>query len=221
MLTPSPMAGRSVLTSVVLTTTPFLVVLALLLTTGALEDSQRDQPVLLTITVAMSLAGGVLLAIWPSSRLVGFGVFVAGIGIAIAIFLAASGASPESRPGISASFDEPTETVTGAIWMANLPADGKLAVRVDLQTIVEGSGVDDASPFSPTGSLPLERAAVGPDGDGNAEHEFTLPVLINGLYTHIVIEATSGGGERRCIELESPTSPDERTACMFIPLPLS
>lgn len=197
---------------------PFLAVLALLLTAGALEESQRDQPVLLTIAVTLSLAGGALLAIRPSSRLAEVGALAAGVGVVVAIFLAASGASSERRPEISASFDERTATVSGTVAATNLGAEDRLAVQVDLQAIEEGQGIDDPEPFNPRGSLPIARATVGSDADGNAEHEFTLPVLINELYTHVVIEATSGDGERRCTELESPASPDGRTACMFIPV---
>lgn len=197
---------------------PFLAVLALLLAAGALEDSQRDQPVLLAVAVALSLVGGVLLAIGQSARLAELGALAVAIGFAVAIFLAVSGGSAETRPDISASFDERTETVTGTVSAANLPVDGRLAVRVDLQTVEEEKGVDDPTPYSPTGSLPLERATVGPDADGNAEHEFSVPVLTGSVYTHIVVEATSGDGEDRCIELDSLASPEGQTACAVIPV---
>lgn len=143
---------------------------------------------------------------------------VAALGVGLAIALAVSNDGQESRPQISGSFDEKTATLTAEISASDLPSDRRLAVKVDLQTVSEGSGIDDPRPWDSRGSLPLERAYVGPDADGDVKHELKVPVLVNGPYTHIVIEATTGEGEKPCIELPAPQTPDGKTACMFIPL---
>lgn len=146
------------------------------------------------------------------------GAIVAALALGLAIALAASNDSQESRPQISGSFDDKTATLTAEISAENLPSDGRLAVKADLQTVREISGIDDPLPWDSRGSLPLERAYIGPDGDGDVKHELKVPVLVNGPYTHIVIEATTGEGEKPCIELPAPQTPDGKTACMFISL---
>jgi hypothetical protein len=144
---------------------------------------------------------------------------VAGLVFGVAIALAASDGGEESRPQISGSFDEKTATLTAEIAASNLPSDRLLIVKADLQTVKEGSGIDDPRPWDSRGSLPLERAYVGPDADGNVSHDLEVPVLINGPYTHIVVEATTDKDDELCTELPAPRTPAEKTACMVIPLP--
>jgi hypothetical protein len=143
---------------------------------------------------------------------------VAVLAFGVAIALAASDGGEASRPQISGWFDKKTATLTAEITASNLPSDGRLAVKVDLQTVSELSGIDDPRPWDSRGSLPQERAYIGADADGDVRHELKVPILVNGPYSHIVIEATTGDGQAPCIELPAPQTPDDKTACMFIPL---
>ncbi len=155
------------------------------------------------------------------SKLRGFflpGALVVVLVFGVAIALAASGGGEASRPQISGWFERKAATLTVKVAASDLPSDRLLTVKVDLQTIRYGSGIDDPRPWGSRGSLPQERAYIGGDADGDVRHEFKVPILIDGPYTHIVIEATTGDNDEPCIELPAPETPDDKTACMFIPL---
>lgn len=224
-----PFAGAFVLLGLLVA--PLLAVMSLVLVTGESGRIQREDASWLLAALALALLAGLLLVASTfmsgggnpgrgrvAGRLFVSGIVAAALAVALAIIPAAVHGSMESRPAIAGSLDGPPPILTAEVSASGLPVDGRLAVIADLQTIERGSGIDDRSPFSPRGSFPLERAYVGPDSDGDATHKFTVPVLANGPYTHVVVEATSGEGETPCIELPNPRTPGAQTACMFIPL---
>jgi hypothetical protein len=224
--------GRFGLSALIPLLTPFAALVALLAASGTFDRVQRDAPVALVVAIALVLLSGVLLAmptLAPGRSLPGapggavrwlfpIGIVVALLGLALAVFLAVADARERSRPQITAAVDEAEKAVTAAISASDLSHDDRLIVNVDLQTIEQEKGIDDPSPFAPGGSLPVERAVVGPGGDGVAEHELAAPILSGGIYTHVVIEAKTSADGRPCIELPDPASADEQTACAFIPL---
>lgn len=155
---------------------------------------------------------------FSARKLLWGGLLAVAAAVVLTVALVAWGSDGESRPLISASFDERTATLTAEISASGMANDERLAVKVDLQTIEPSRGIDDRRPFSFRGGLPLSRAYVGPDPDGDADQELRVPILTGGPYTHIVIEATPSASDAPCTELPTEGSPDEQTACVFVPL---
>lgn len=139
------------------------------------------------------------------------------VGFAIALFLVFANANNESRPSITASFNEDRSLLSGRVTASNLTTGDRLALKVDLATLREGRTIDDLHPFDPDGSVSLERAYIGPDGDGKVDRTISLWVPPGGDYTHVTIKAFTEERTRSCVE------PEKRdfgpgTACVFLTL---
>jgi hypothetical protein len=211
---------------------PVLAVAGVIQLTDGLSRIQREEPVLLAIALTLAVLSGALLSIaiclcgaepnedrMRSARKLSRGaLFIAVFGFGLAVALGTWGANQGTRPLISASFDERTATLTAEVSTSGLADDRRLAVKVDLQTVEPARGLDDPRPFSFRGSLPLSRAYVGPDAGGDVSQKLGVPILTGGPYTHIVIEATPNENEAPCTEFPTQGSPDDETACVFIPL---
>ena len=224
-------ANRLDLTGVFGLVAPLAATLGLFKATGSIERIQRDEPIWLFAAVALVLAAGTMVTI--ASFLAGDGesarnklvsrllYFAATgctvVGFAVALYLVFDNANEESRPSITASFNEDQSRLTGRVTASNLTTGDRLVFKVDLATLKEGNTIDDAHPFDPNGSVSLERAYIGPDANGNVDREFSLAVPRGGDYTHLTIKSFTGERTRSCAE------PEERqfgpgTACVFLTL---
>lgn len=139
------------------------------------------------------------------------------VGFGIALFLVFDNADAESRPAITASFNEDRSRLTGRVTASNLTTGDRLALKVDLATLKEGRTIDDLHPFDPDGSVSLERAYIGPDGDGKVDREISLWIPPGGDYTHLTIKAFTDERTRSCVEPEKQDF-GPGTACVFLTL---
>jgi len=224
-------ANRLDLTGVFGLVAPLAATLGLFKATGSIERIQRDEPVWLFVGVALVLAAGTMVTIASflagegeskRSKLVSRLLYFAAtgctvLGFAVALYLVFDNASEESRPSISASFNDGQSRLTGRVTASNLTTGDRLVLKVDLATLKAGNTIDDVHPFDPHGSISLERAYIGPDGNGNVDREFSLSVPPGGQFTHLTIKSFTGERTRSCAE------PEERqfgpgTACVFLAL---
>lgn len=80
-----------------------------------------------------------------------------------------------------------------------------------------GKTVDDRYAFANRGTLPLERAYVGPNDDGDVKQKIAIPIPRGGGYTDIAIKAFTGDRNSSCRK-RPVVSTDAGTACMFLAL---
>jgi hypothetical protein len=232
--TAGPVADRLKLAGVVGLIAPLIGTLSLFKATGTIGRLQRDEPVPLMIAVLLVVIAGALFTIGSyrkgkktdganggdynsSARLFGSAIALTAVGFLLAVYLVVNNANAESRPQITASLNQAESKLTAIVTASNLATNDRLAIKVDLATLIPGKGLDDDDPFVEGGSRGLERAYVGPDADGEAEQKISLPIPAGGSYTDVIVRAFTGGGSIPCQERPEGT-PDPGTACMFLAL---
>jgi hypothetical protein len=77
---------------------------------------------------------------------------------------------------ITATLSDDYSKLTARVTASNLRTDRRLAFKVDLATVNPKLTVDAVHPFLADGTLPLECAYMGPDGDGNVDQAVTMSV---------------------------------------------
>lgn len=226
----SPTANRLDLAGVFALVAPLTATLGLFKATDSIGRIQRDEPGLLWLAISLVLLAGTLLTISnflsgegesQKSRRWARGLFLSAsvctaLGFALALGLVFSNASQESRPQIAATLNDAETELTAHVTASNLRTDHRLAVKVDLATVGPGQTVDSVQPFLKYGSLPLQRAYMGPDPDGEVDQELTLSIPSGGRYTNVVIKAYTGATNQSCRELAKGADPG--TACTIIAL---
>lgn len=138
------------------------------------------------------------------------------LGFAIALRLVFVNAGEEPRPQITATLNAAQSELTAHVTASHLRTDHRLALKVDLATVRRGETVDSEHPFAKYGSLPLERAYMGPDPDGNVDQQLTLSVPTGGNYTNVVIKAYTSPTNQSCRGLAG--ADDAGTACTILAL---
>ncbi len=225
-----PEANKLELAGVFGLVAPLAATLALFKATGSIGRIQRDEPYLLLLAVVLVLAAGTMLTIanffsglgesrrarWWAKRLYFWSAIVTGIGFSLAIYLVLVNAGDEPRPQISATLNDDESQLTAHVTASNLKTDHRLALKVDLATVGPGKTVDSVHPFAKYGTLPLERAYMGPDPDGDVDQKLTLAIPRGGSYTDVVIKAYTGATNQSCRELAKAADPG--TACTIIHL---
>ena len=226
----SPTANRLDLAGVFALVAPLAATLGLFKATESIGRIQRDQPLLLWLAIALVLLSGTMLTIgnflsgegesakakrW-ARRLFFSAAACTAVGFALALGLVFSNAGQESRPQIAATLNEAEDELTAHVTASNLRTDHRLAVKVDLATVRSEFTVDSLHPFMKDGSLPLERAYMGPDPDGDVDQQLTLSIPPGGQYTNVVIKAYTGATNQSCRELAKGADPG--TACTIIHL---
>ncbi len=226
----SPTANRLDLAGVFALVAPLAATLGLFKATDSIGRIQRDEPGLLWLAITLVLLAGTMLTI--ANFLSGEGesrkgkrrarwlFFAASLctafGFALALGLVFSNAGQESRPQIAATLNDAETKLTARVTASNLRTDHRLAVKVDLATVRPGHSVDSVHPFLKDGSLPLERAYMGPDPDGDVDQELSLSIPPGGEYTNVVIKAYTGATNQSCRELAKGADPG--TSCTIIAL---
>jgi hypothetical protein len=226
----SSSANRLDLAGVFALVAPLAATLGLFKATDSIGRIQRDEPLLLWLAIALVLIAGTLLTI--SNFLSGEGesqkskkrarlLFLiattcTAFGFALALLLVFSNAGQESRPQIAATLNDAETKLTAHVTASNMRTDHRLAVKVDLATVGPRRTVDSVHPFMKDGSLPLERAYMGPDPDGEVDQELILSIPPGGEYTNVVIKAYTGPTNQSCRELAKGADPG--TACTIIAL---
>lgn len=226
----SPTANRLDLAGVFALVAPLAATLGLFKATESIGRIQRDEPLLLWLAIALVLIAGTLLTIAnflsgegesPQSRRWARRLFFSAtictaFGFALALLLVFSNAGQESRPQIAAALNDAETKLTAHVTASNMRTDHRLAFKVDLATVDPERTVDSVHPFLKHGSLPLERAYMGPDPDGDVDQEVTLSIPPGGAYTNVVIKAYTGATNQSCRELAKGADPG--TACTILAL---
>lgn len=226
----SPTANRLDLAGVFALVAPLAATLGLFKATDSIGRIQRDEPGLLWLAIALVLIAGTMLTIGnflsgegesPRAKRWSRWLFFAAaictaVGFMLALGLVFSNAGQESRPQIAASLNDTETTLNAHVTASNLRTDHRLAVKVDLATVRPGFSVDSVHPFMKDGSLPLERAYMGPDPDGEVDQKITLSIPPGGGYTNVVIKAYTGPTNQSCRELAKGADPG--TACTILAL---
>ena len=223
----SSSANRLDLAGVFALVAPLAATLGVFKASGSIDRIQRDEPELFFGAVALVLLAGTLVTI--ASFLAGEGESVHNkrwswtmyitaavctlVGFSIALFLVFENADDESRPTITASLNKDQSWLTARVTASNLTTSDRLGVKVDLATLGPDTTIDDRVPFLRNGSEGLERAYIGPDGDGKVDRTISLAVPPGGGYTHITIKAFTGERNRSCTEQNRD---DAGTACVFL-----
>lgn len=226
----SPTANRLDLAGVFALVAPLAATLGLFKATDSIGRIQRDEPAPLWLAIALVLLAGTMLTIgnflsgegesarakhW-SRRLFFAASICTAAGFMLALGLVFSNAGQESRPQIAASLSDTETTLNAHVTASNLRTDHRLAVKVDLATVRPGFSVDSIHPFMSDGSLPLERAYMGPDPEGDVDQKITLSIPPGGEYTNVVIKAYTGATNQSCRELAKGADPG--TACTILAL---
>lgn len=226
----SPTANRLDLAGVFALVAPLAATLGLFKATDSISRIQRDEPGLLWLAIALVLLAGTMLTIanflsgegesgkgkrWARRLFFGASACTA-LGFALALGLVFGNAGQESRPQIAATLNDAETKLTAHVTASNLRTDHRLAVKVDLATVGVRQTVDSVHPFKRDGSLPLERAYMGPNPDGEVDQELTLSIPPGGKYTNVVIKAYTGATNQSCRELAKGADPG--TACTIIAL---
>lgn len=226
----SPTANRLDLAGVFALVAPLAATLGLFKATDSIGRIQRDEPSLLWLAITLVLVAGTMLTIanflsgegesqkgrrWARRLFFGASICTA-LGFALALGLVFSNAGQESRPQVAATLNDAENKLTAHVSASNMRTDHRLAVKVDLATVRPDHSVDSAHPFLKDGSLPLERAYMGPDPDGDVDQELTLSIPPGGQYTNVVIKAYTGATNQSCRELAKGADPG--TACTIIAL---
>jgi hypothetical protein len=225
-----PEANRLGLAGVFGLVAPLAATLGLFRATGSIGRIQRDDPYLLWVAITLVLLAGTMLTIatflggegesararrWERGLFLGAAIFTA-VGFGLALRLVFANAGVESRPQISATLNPAQSELKAHVTASHLRTDHRLALKVDLATVRPDKTVDSLHPFLKNGSLPLERAYMGPDADGNVDQQLTLSVPPGGSYTNVVIKAYTGATNQSCRELAAGADPG--TACTILAL---
>ncbi|HEU4393852.1 MAG TPA: hypothetical protein VFR04_09515 [Solirubrobacterales bacterium] len=226
----SPTANRLDLAGVFALVAPLAATLGLFKATDSIGRIQRDEPGLLWLAITLVLLAGTMLTIanflsgegesakakrWARRLFFGASICTA-LGFVLALGLVFGNAGQESRPQIAATLDDAETKLTAHVTASNMRTDHRLAVKVDLARVRFGETVDSIHPFMKNGSLPLERAYMGPDPDGDVDQEITLSIPPGGKYTNVVIKAYTGATNQSCRELAKGADPG--TACTILAL---
>lgn len=225
-----PEANRLGLAGVFALVAPLAATLGLFKASGAIGRIQRDDPYGLWIAITLVLVAGTMLTVatflagegesagakrWQRRLFLAAAVLTAlGFGLALRLVFANAGVEP--RPQISATLSPDQSQLKAQVSASHLKTDHRLAVKVDLATVREGYSIDAVHPFAKNGSLPLERAYMGPDADGNVDQQLTLSIPPGGAYTNVVIKAYTGATNQSCRELAAGADPG--TACTILAL---
>jgi hypothetical protein len=221
----TPAANKLDLAGVFGLVAPLAATLALFKATGSIGRIQRDEPYLLWIAITLVLLAGTMLTIatflsgdgesakgkWWERRLFLGSALCTALGFALALGLVFSNAGEESRPTITATLSDDYSKLTARVTASNLRTDHRLALKVDLATVRAGMTIDAVHPFQADGTLPLERAYMGPDSDGNVDQQVTMSIPPGGAYTNLVIKAYTSPTNQSCRELAAST--EAGTAC--------
>jgi len=226
----SSSANRLDLAGVFALVAPLAATLGLFKATESIGRIQRDEPFLLWLAIALVLIAGTLLTIsnflsgegesakskrWARGLFLTASICTA-FGFGLALLLVFSNAGQESRPQIAATLNDAETKLTAHVTASNMRTDHRLAVKVDLATVGPEQTVDSIHPFMKYGSLPLLRAYMGPDSDGDVDQELTLSVPPGGAYTNVVIKAYTAPTNQSCRELAKGADPG--TACTILAL---
>lgn len=225
-----PEANRLGLAGVFGLVAPLAATLALFKASGSIGRIQRDDSERLWIAIGLVLVAGTMLTIatflggegesarakrWQRWLFFGAVAFTA-VGFGLALRLVFANAGVESRPQISATLNPAQTELEAQVTASHLRTDHRLAVKVDLATVAPDKTVDSLHPFLKYGSLPLERAYMGPDSDGDVDQRITLTIPPGGAYTNVVIKAYTGATNQSCRELAAGADPG--TACTILAL---
>jgi hypothetical protein len=226
----TPTANRLDLAGVFALVAPLAATLGLFKATDSIGRIQRDEPFFLWLAIALVLIAGTLLTIanflagegesararhW-SRRLFFAATVCTAFGFMLALGLVFGNAGQESRPQIAATLNATETKLTAHVTASNMRTDHRLAVKVDLATVNPDLTVDSIHPFLKEGSLPLERAFMGPNPDGDVDQDLTLSIPPGGDYTNVVIKAYTGATNQSCRELAKGADPG--TACTILAL---
>jgi hypothetical protein len=225
-----PQANRLGLTGVFGLVAPLAATVGLFKASGTIGRIQRDDPYLLWVAIGLVLVAGTTVSVatflsgegqsakakrWEQRLYLG-GAATTAVGFALALLLVFSNAGAESRPQISATLNPEQSQLTAHVTASHLQTDHRLAFKVDLATVRKDQTVDSVHPFAKYGTLPLERAYMGPDSDGNVDQQVTLSIPPGGNYTNVVIKAYTGATNLSCRELAKGADPG--TACTILAL---
>lgn len=223
-----PAANRLDLAGVFGLVAPLAATLGLFKATGSIGRIQRDDPYLLWLAITLVLLAGTMLTIanflsgegesstakrWQKRLFFGTAICTA-VGFTIALGLVFNNAGEEPRPMITATLSDDYSKLTARVTASNLKTDRRLAFKVDLATVNPNLTVDAEHPFLRDGSLPLERAYMGPDSDGNVDQQVTMSVPPGGAYTNLVIKAYTSPTNQSCRGLARDA--DSGTACTIL-----
>ena len=223
-----PAANRLDLAGVFGLIAPLAATLGLFKATGSIGRIQRDEPQLLWVAISLVLLAGTMLTIatflsgegespkarrWEK-RLFFAAALSTAAGFVIALGLVLNNAGEEPRPMITATLSDDYSKLTTRVTASNLKTDHRLAFKVDLATVNPNLTVDAEHPFLKDGSLPLERAYMGPDSDGNVDQQVTMSVPPGGSYTNVVVKAYTSPTNQSCREPAGES--DAGTACTIL-----
>jgi hypothetical protein len=223
-----PAANRLDLAGVFGLVAPLAATLGLFKATGSIGRIQRDDPYLLWLAITLVLLAGTMLTIgnflsgegespaakgWQKRLFFGTAICTA-VGFTIALGLVFNNAGDEPRPMITATLSDNYSKLTARVTASNLKTDRRLAFKVDLATVNPKLTVDAVHPFLPDGSLPLERAYMGPDSNGDVDQTVTMSVPPGGTYTNLVIKAYTSPTNQSCREPAGDTGAG--TACTIL-----
>lgn len=222
-----PAANKLELAGVFGLVAPLAATLGLFKATGTIGRIQRDEPYLLWLAIALVLLAGTMLTLatflsgdgeskkgkWWEKRLFFGAALCTTLGFILALGLVFNNAGEESRPMITATLSDDYSKLTAHVTASNLRTDHRLAFKVDLATVKSGLTVDAVHPFAADGTLPLERAYMGPDADGNVDQTVTMDVPPGGEYTNLVVKAYTSPTNQSCRE---PAGDDAGTACTIL-----
>src|SRR4051794_6087514 len=209
-----PQANRLGLTGIFGLVAPLAATVGLFKASGTIGRIQRDDPYLLWVAIGLVLIAGTMVSVatflsgegesatakrWVGRLFFGAAITTA-VGFGLALLLVFGNAGAESRPQISATLNPEQSQLTAHVRASHLRTDHRLAFKVDLATVRSDKSVDSVHPFASNGSLPLERAYMGPDSDGNVDQDITLSIPPGGNYTHVVIKAYTGDANQSCRE---------------------
>lgn len=223
-----PAANRLDLAGVFGLVAPLAATLGLFKATGSIGRIQRDDPYLLWLAITLVLLAGTMLTIgnflsgegespaakrWQKRLFFGTAGCTA-VGFVIALGLVFNNAGEEPRPMITATLSDGYSKLTARVTASNLKTDHRLAFKVDLATVNPNLTIDAEHPFLRDGSLPLERAYMGPNSDGDVDQAVTMSIPPGGSYTNLVIKAYTSPTNQSCRQLADDA--DVGTACTIL-----
>jgi hypothetical protein len=196
--------------------------------TGVLGQAQRNHGNLLLVAFSIVLFAALwwtLAAVIPDTHPVllsiGAGVFLIGLGFAIAAMIATQHDS--ERPSVSPdSYDSSKRVLKTTVKADGLAADKRIVVLAE--------GLIEKKTQRPNGTpafrlvpspQPLYFAVIGPNSDGKVEH--TARLVIPKRYQLVGVKAWTGKTETGCLINENPltlsVAAHERDGCFVLRLP--